>query len=463
MAGDDARSKRELPADRLATADERGHRIWLYPADVRGRYRNRRGWIHAALMLFFLVLPWVRIDGNQWVFLDIERRRFTLFGMQFWAQDTPMLLLVLAGFAITLAWVTLVFGRVWCGWACPQTVFIESVYRRIERWTEGDGVSRRRLDAAPWSGRKILLKSTKWFLFFGVSMVLAHSFLAYFVGTERLAAMVTSSPLENPGSFIFMMSVVGLTLFDFGWFREQFCTIVCPYGRLQSVLMDDRSQVIAYDQGRGEPRKGLVANGVTGDCVNCFRCVQVCPTGVDIRRGLQLECIACSACADACDEVMTRLKKAPGLVRYQSLVFSRPKVWVYGALVVAIWGGLAVAIERHEMYSFTVIRAVGAPYQAAGSGESGPEWVNRFKLDLDNRSFDPVGVRVAVEDGRVKLAGQQSEFDLAAGESKRAEFFVKFPGTLLVQGKARVSVEVRFWSGKSGERVVRQEVTLVGP
>jgi len=298
-------SQLELPTHRIATTDEQGSRIYLYLADVSGKFRTWRSRFNIFLIFLFLLLPWMNVNQHQAMLLDIPRRRFAVFGVTFLAHDAPMLLFVFGGAAMMLALITAIWGRVWCGWACPQTVFVDGVFRKIERWLEGDAVARRKLDQSPMSLDKLIKKASKWFCFTILALLISHSFLAYFVGTEKLALMIRSSPTDNPINFILMVGVTAIILFDFGWFREQFCTIVCPYGRFQSVLMDEDSQVVAYDLKRGEPRKGTnLPQDKAGDCVNCYRCVQVCPTGIDIRRGVQLECIACTACMDACDEVI---------------------------------------------------------------------------------------------------------------------------------------------------------------
>jgi cytochrome c oxidase accessory protein FixG len=469
-------TSRELPQDRLATADEEGKRVWLYPADVKGKYRTRRKWVSAALINFFLFLPWIRIGGHQAVLLDIPQRRFAIFGITFWAHDAPMLLFVAGGAVLTLAFVTAVWGRVWCGWACPQTVFIVSVFRRIERWVEGDAVERRRRDEGPATPERTAKRALKWALFTLVSLVISHSFLAYFVGTQKLAQMIASSPLENPGSFLIMAFVTGLVLFDFGWFREQFCTIVCPYGRFQSVLMDDRSTAVVYDTRRGEPRRGVAApDGPIGDCVNCYKCVQVCPTGIDIRRGAQqLECIACTACMDACDDVMSRLKKPQGLIRYASVaeIQGKPtargaRPWAYGALIVACITGLTLTVRDRTAITVGLIRAAEAPYQVIPGENGSQEVVNHYKLEIRNQSFDRQAVEILVpkefQDKGVKIVVSNHAEGLEGGESERADLFIRFPKTLLNLGKGEINLEFSAKSDARLEPALKKEVRLVGP
>ncbi len=314
--------RKELPKERLATTDETGKRVFLYPARVQGIWNQRRKIFQIFLLGLFLTLPWIRFNGLPLLLLDVVHRRFTIFGTTFRAHEAPMVVLVFLTFVLTIGIITSIIGRVWCGWACPQTVFTENVYRWIERWIEGDHVARKQLDDGPWNEKKFFKKTLKWIVFILLSMVIGHSFLAYFVGTEALAHMVRHSPYENPGSFGVMAFVTALVAFDFGWFREQFCIVACPYGRFQSVFMDDHSLAVLYDAKRGEVRKGYpleTPDQKQGDCIDCRRCVQVCPTGVDIRRGVQLECVACTACIDACDEVMEKVGKPKGLIRYDSL------------------------------------------------------------------------------------------------------------------------------------------------
>ncbi|RYG63166.1 cytochrome c oxidase accessory protein CcoG [bacterium] len=307
----------ELPKERLSTTDQAGRRIHLYPASVKGYFRDRKRYVHGFLLIVFLTLPWIHVSGRQLLLLDVAHREFFFFGLHFRAHDAPLILFLLLGFTFGIGLVTAIWGRVWCGWACPQTVFIEFLFRRIERLVEGSHRAQRALDERPLDSEKMMKKGLKWFLFVVVSLGISHSFLGYFVGTRELVRMVSSSPLENWTSFLMILVTTGIIAFDFGWFREQFCTIMCPYGRFQSVMMDNHSTIVAYDLKRGEPRRGTAPSpSAQGDCVNCLRCVQVCPTGIDIRRGLQMECIACTACIDACDEVMTKVDKPLGLIRY---------------------------------------------------------------------------------------------------------------------------------------------------
>ena len=462
----------ELPTDRLATSTVEGKRIYLYPADVRGKFNKLRIILQWVLVIFFLVMPWVKINGHPAILLDIPHRRFALFGITFWAHEVPIVVFLALGAALTLGFVTALWGRVWCGWACPQTVFVDGVFRRIERWLEGDWVARKRLDQSPLSFKKVSIKSLKWILFLGITLVLTHSFMAYFVGAESLAVMMKGSPSDNPVSFIFMLAMSGFILFDFGWFREQFCTVLCPYARFQSVLMDERSITVAYDFNRGEPRKNaLHVDQKHGDCVNCYRCVRVCPTGIDIRRGTQLECIACTACIDACDEIMVKVGKPKGLIRYTTLeqlkTLKLPKFhirpYIYAAILLGLMSALGLLLHNRKPVDVTLVRAIDFPYQEIKRESQPSEMVNRFKLKVHNQSFNDQSVQWHTTnpklDSAIKFITPLGQPTVKAGDSITTEFFIQFSKDLLVNGQLPLAID--FVSGN--ELLDHEEVTLVGP
>jgi cytochrome c oxidase accessory protein FixG len=383
--------------------DEFGQRVAIIPAEVRGRFQRRKEKVHFFLLVLFLILPWVRVGGHQAIHLDIPGRRFTFFGLELFAYDIPLLFLVLLIFAGTLFLLTALYGRVWCGWGCPQTVFIEAVYRRIERWVEGTYIERRKLAQAELSFKKLFKFFLKWALFFAVSSFFAHSFIAYFAGGRELFEMMQRAPKDNSTYFIFVSFVTGLLLFDFGWFREQFCVIMCPYGRFQSVLQDTQSLTILYDAGRGEPRKSPETKN-PGDCVSCKRCVEVCPTGIDIRNGTQLECIGCTACIDACDEIMLKVHKPTGLIAYRTEasltsdvplkpIWQRPRVIAYGTVLVIAALVLSYLLSSHEPIFVEVLRAQGLPYELIHT--QGQELVqNQFKIRLQNHELSAAKITV---------------------------------------------------------------------
>lgn len=355
--------------DSVTTIRADGSRPFLYPADAHGRYNSLRRVVSAALLVLYLALPWIKINGYPAVLLDLADRRFHLFGITLAAQDMWLLFFVLTGTGFSLFFVTALFGRVWCGWACPQTVFLEFVYRPIERLFEGDAVRRRALAAAPMSGEKFLRRTLKHGTYLLVSAVFCHLFLAYFVSVPEVWDMVRHAPSQHWGFFVFMAVYTGTTYFVFAWFREQVCIVLCPYGRIQSALTDDHTVVIGYDAQRGEPR-GRPGTAGAGDCVDCERCVHVCPTGIDIRQGLQMECVGCTACIDACDTVMDRLKRPRGLIRYDSPngFTGRPTQWVRPRTIlyfILLLAGAAVAswaLSTVKPANISVTRMTGAPY-----------------------------------------------------------------------------------------------------
>lgn len=479
--------QRNLPEERLATLDESGKRVYIFPAQVKGLYRRWRTIVQVILVLLFLFLPWVKIGGHQAVLLDISQRRFAIFGLTFWAHDGPLIFFILAALAIGLAFVTAIWGRIWCGWACPQTVFIDGIFRRIEYWVIGSHIKQINLARSLWNGEKIVKYSIVWFLFTVVSLVIAHSFLAYFVEVERLVEMTQHSPYENWTVFLIMAFITAVLLFDFGWFREQFCIIMCPYGRFQSVLMDDDSLTVSYDPRRGEPRRGTAKPGeAEGDCIDCYRCVMVCPTGIDIRRGLQMECIGCTACIDACDEVMEKIGKPKGLIRYatgnslkgiRSRVL-RPRVVIYSVILVIVLSLLAINVSRREDIVVTILRAQDTPYQIirdeeeeADEGDEdekngGLEVINHFKVHLKNQTFDDADLEIVVpevwREKHVEVISQTDSIDLEAGRDLTVHFFIKFPSGITSK-TGKQPIKLIFMDSKRNQIKSVKEINLVGP
>jgi cytochrome c oxidase accessory protein FixG len=313
-----AKKRFELDSERLATTDEQGHRVYLYPEDVEGVWKNRRTVFYWFLIIVYLVLPWIYISGKPFLMINIFAREFTFMGSTLHGVEPILFFLILISGLFFMALLTSLYGRVWCGWGCPQTVFIQTIFSKIETLVEGSARARKIFDQAPWTFNKVFRRSLKWVLFTLISLHISHTFIGYFIGPRELLNMSLHNPLENFGIFSAVMIINAIVLLDFGWFREQFCIIACPYGRMQSVMMDANSLVVAYDNTRGEPRRGLTTKENEGDCINCYACVKVCPTGIDIRRGTQLECIACTNCIDACDEIMDKVKRPRGLIRYSS-------------------------------------------------------------------------------------------------------------------------------------------------
>jgi len=356
-----------------------GNRNFVVPADVSGRFHTRRLIVFALLIAIYAVVPWLEVGGHPAVFLDLQHRAFYLFGATFNAQDTWMAFFV-----------TAMLGRLWCGYACPQTVFLDGVFRQVDRFFEGPRNVRLKRDAGPLTFGKVWRKGGKHAAFLGLSFVVAHIFLSYFVSLPALFSMVRGAPGDHPEAFAWAFGMTGIMYFNFAWFREQLCLVICPYGRLQSVLTDRDTMVIGYDTKRGEPR-GKSKEAGRGDCVDCGRCVVVCPTGIDIRNGLQIDCIGCSGCIDACDEVMDKLKRPRGLIRYDShngfvgdkKRFFRPRFYLYAFLGLL---GLTVAsfsLAKHKPFEANLLRLPGAAYSREGDRVR-----NTMELHLVNKHGD---------------------------------------------------------------------------
>jgi len=456
-------SSRYTPSlDSVTTIQDDGSRRFLHPADAQGRFlfwRRVSAWV---LIAVYLSLPWIPVDGYPAVFLDLANSRFHLFGYTLAAQDAWLLFFLVSGVGFSLFFITALLGRVWCGWACPQTVFLEHVYRRIERLIEGDAPARRALDAAPWTGAKAIRRLAKHVAYVAVSLVIAHLFLAYYVSLPELWSYMRAAPGEHWAAFVFVFLFAGVLYFNFAWFREQLCIVICPYGRLQSALTDDHSMVIGYDAKRGEPR-GKLGTPDAGDCVACNRCVQVCPTGIDIRHGLQLECIGCAACIDACDEVMTRVQRPTGLIRYDSLSalgggrtrWLRPRTIVYAVLLLVGATVATFAFSTVKPASFLVYRMGGGAYFVDRDVVR-----NQFMVRLVNKRSDPAVFAVEVD---APLTVHRSGLDQPVTLAPMAEQVTPLVLTIdraRYEGSFKFTVRVR---DADGRFTLQRQVEFLGP
>ncbi|MCF7760911.1 MAG: cytochrome c oxidase accessory protein CcoG [Cephaloticoccus sp.] len=448
--------------DSVTTIGQDGSRSFVYPADVSGRFTLVRNVSAVVLLVIYLSLPWIKIGGFPAVFLDVASRHFHLFGWTFAAQDMWLTFFLISGLGFSLFFVTALLGRIWCGWACPQTVFLDHIYRRIERWIEGDAIKRRALAAGPMTGLKIAKLTLKHALYILVSLAITHLFLAYFISIQELWTIMQEQPGENWSAFVFVFLAAGILYFNFAWFREQLCIVICPYGRLQSALIDEHTLVIGYDAKRGEPRGKLGTSGA-GDCVACNRCVQVCPTAIDIRQGLQMECIGCTACIDACDDVMTRVHKPKGLIRYDSqnrfagrvTKWIRPRTLLYGVLLLV---GMAVAgwaLSTLKPVNVSITRITGAPYIVT------PDAVrNQFLVRMINKQAVPLSftneIVTAVQVHRTGLTEAVTVAPL--GEEVRP--------LVLVVPRDQYAGPFKFTlvtSDTTGSFTIRREVEFLGP
>ncbi len=459
-------SPAELKERVLPTLNQDGTRRRIRPKLYRGPIYTKRFFVGWALIIMFVGLPFISIGGAPAVLLDLGAREFTFFGRTFFATDGVLLMLLMLSIFIGIIGLTALVGRGWCGWGCPQTVYMELLFRPIERLFEGDRNSQLRLDNAGGGVRRVL----KNVVFAVLSILVANVFLSYFVGVETLGYWMRSSPLKQPTGFAVMGATAALVFFDFAYFREQMCTVICPYARLQAALLDKDSLIIGYDEKRGEPRhKGKPIPGA-GDCIDCSACVVACPTGIDIREGLQLECIACGQCIDACNTIMPKVNKPLGLIRYasqRSLAgglsrIVRTRLVAYTLLLLILLTALIVVGAKSRGVDVTVLRGIGAPYIIEEAGVR-----NQVRIKLENRSavddayqieilFDgekqpgDLGVEVVIPENPVKVE--------AKGRRSTSLFLVT-PVSAFQGGRLPITVRITGQDGESFDKPYH----LIGP
>jgi cytochrome c oxidase accessory protein FixG len=432
--------------DQIPTYDKKGKRLWIYPRQPVGTLYRWRTWVSWGLLAILFLGPFIRINGNPLLMINIVERKYSIFGVIFYPQDNFLLALGMIAFFIGIALFTAVFGRVWCGWLCPQTVLMELVFRKIEYFIEGDATEQRVFSAAPWTKSKFVKKGIKHAIFFGLSFLIGNLLLAYIIGTEGLFAIVFDNPLNHLGGLTAMVLFSLLFYGIFSRFREQACTFICPYGRFQSVLLDENSLVVAYDWKRGNPsgrfrRKIPVAerraSGV-GDCINCHMCVDVCPTGIDIRNGTQMECVNCTACIDACDGVMRKLGMPTGLIRYASLngiakgekFRFTPRTVAYCAILAALVFVISFMVGQRSLVEASVLRAPGSLYQEQPNGDISNLYLVKMlnkksdAIELDLRLEEPRGT-VTIPGGTLRLEPQGRSESAAVVALPRSELTEK--------------------------------------
>ncbi len=399
--------------DSLGIVEKSGKRKWVYPKEPKGRFTNARNIFSGILLLILFGTPFITIDGHPFMLFDIINRKFILFGFPFGPHDFYLLGLTMITTIVFIFLFTAVFGRLFCGWVCPQTVFMESVFRKIDYWIEGDHRNQRRLNDSSWNGEKILKKGVKYVIYFSISFLVANMLLAWIIGVDALAKIIVAPVSEHTSGFIAITLFTGLFYFIFIWFREQACILVCPYGRLQGVLLDPNSIVIAYDYLRGEP-KGKIKKGEVrklGDCIDCNECVVVCPTGIDIRNGTQLECVNCTACIDACDNVMDKINKPRGLIRYVSQNGIKEKtkkifttrVIGYSVVQILLLSLLTFFLTTRSAIDVTILRTPGMFYQEQPNDKVS----NLYDMKVLNKTFEQRNIEVKLlnREGNITILG----------------------------------------------------------
>lgn len=452
--------------DTIATVDEAGKRVWIYPKKPSGRYHNARILVTAILLGLLFGGPFMTINGQPLLLLNVFERRFVIFGQAFWPQDFFLLAVVLITFFVFIILFTVVFGRVWCGWMCPQTLFMEMVFRKIEYWIEGDANQQRKLSKQPWDKEKIFKKVSKHTLFIIISVIIAHTVMAYLIGIDRTWEILNQPPSENLAGFIGLIAFTGIFYGIYAKFREQACIAVCPYGRLQGVLLSRDSIVIAYDWLRGEPRGHLKKNQVqtTGDCIDCKLCVHVCPTGIDIRNGTQMECVNCTACIDACDDVMVKIGKPKGLIRFASYNSIKDgiskiitgRVIGYSFVLLALLGILSFALITRSDVETTVLKVPGTLYQRE------PGYItNLYNVEFVNKTFTDRELTIRVESpasAEIRKVDGQAIMVPAEGFVKSV-YFIRIPETDVTHARTVVKLGIYH----NGEKIESVKVKFIGP
>jgi len=434
--------------DSIATVTKEGKRIWVYPKKPKGKFYNARNIVTIILLTILFGLPFITVNGNPFILFNILERKFILFGIPFGPHDFYLLVIAMIIAIISIFLFTVVYGRIFCGWVCPQTIFMEMVFRKIEYWIEGDAHKQRALNKMPWNGEKIFKKSFKQAIFFGLAFLISNTFLAYIIGLDELWIIVTDPPSQHLTGLITILIFSGVFYFIFAFFREQVCIMVCPYGRLQGVMLDENSVVIAYDNIRGEPRgpakKTKEEN--LGDCIDCDQCVVVCPTGIDIRNGTQMECINCTACIDACDAIMDKIDRPHGLIRYASKneivnkvrSLLTPKSIGYTVVLILLMGLLTFLMSKRKDFELSILRTPGMISQQFDEKRIG----NLYDFVLTNKTFDEISVQLKLKniDGEIKIIG--SDMIAKPQDIIEAKFFVIIDESNIKQLNTKIEIAV---------------------
>ncbi|KAB1064714.1 cytochrome c oxidase accessory protein CcoG [Salibacter halophilus] len=442
---------RDAFRDSIATVDEEGKRNWIYPKKPQGRYYKWRSYVSYVLLAFFFSAPFIKIGGEPLIMLNVIDRKFVFFGQIFWPQDFYLFVIGMITMIVFIILFTVIYGRLFCGWVCPQTIFMEMVFRKIEYWIEGDFRKQRKLDQMKWNGEKIRKKTLKHAIFFGLSFIISNLFLIYIIGDHDWFSLVSDHPREHVGGLTSMVIFTGVFYGVFSKFREQVCTVVCPYGRLQGVLLDSKSIVVAYDFVRGEKRGRFKRREDReeqgkGDCIDCHACVDVCPTGIDIRNGTQLECINCTACIDACDAIMDKVGFDRGLIRYASEENIREKkeftftsrMFAYTGVLGVLVGVLLMLFAFRTDAEATILRAPGTIYQKTEDGRLS----NLYQYKVINKTNEelPIHFQIESEHGEIKMVGK--DLVVKKGEYIEGAFFIILDESELDGMKTKVEVGV---------------------
>ena len=455
--------------DALSTVDAQGKRVWVYPKKPQGKFYNARTWVSIGLLIVLFGGPFLRIDGEPLLMLNVLERKFVIFGQVFWPQDFYLFVFAMIILVVFIVLFTVVYGRLFCGWVCPQTIFMEMVFRKIEYWIEGDYTAQRALDRREWDQDKVIKKTSKHLIFFAISFLIANTFLAYIIGSEALIAIITDPPGKHLAGLGAILVFTGAFYLVFSRLREQVCISICPYGRLQGVLLDRKSVVVAYDYERGEPRGKLrkqedrSAAG-KGDCIECKQCVHVCPTGIDIRNGTQLECVNCTACIDACDAIMEQVDLPKGLIRYASeegiaegkKLHWTPRSIAYTVVLLILTGVMIGLLMLRTDVETSILRTPGMLYQEQENNQISNLYtikvINKTNQDLPLR-FELIGDR-----GELKMVGDGELLVKQQGVAQGAAFIIFHRDDI-----HRMSTEVAVQVYSGDELLETVKTSFLGP
>jgi cytochrome c oxidase accessory protein FixG len=453
--------------DSVATISKQGNRNYIFPKKPKGKLYNWRTLTSLIYLLVFFSLPFIKVKGEPLFLFNIIQRKFIFFGQVFWPQDFFIFAIGLLTFMMFVILFTVVFGRVFCGWACPQTIFMEMVFRKIEYWIDGDAQAQRRLREMPWNSYKIRKRAMKITVFYFVSFIIANFFLAYIIGMDDVLAMVKEGIGKNMATFISLLGFTTIFFFVYYWFREQVCIVVCPYGRLQGVLLDKKSIIVAYDYVRGEPRTKLKKNTASqtdkGDCVDCFACVRICPTGIDIRNGTQLECINCTACIDACNAIMSKINKPTGLIRYDSeenIEHSKKtkfnwRTGSYSFVLLLLLGFLVLLLATRDDVDARILRTAGQMYQSLPDGRVS----NLYNVKLVNKTRKNIPVSLKLENMKGEITVIAKELVVTSESYFQTSFFVKIDKRLITKRKTPIVLGIY----KDDMKIKTVKTTFLGP
>ncbi len=466
-------SDKEQFRDSIATVNTEGKRSWVFPKKPSGRFYKYRSFVSYFLLLILLSAPFIKINGNQFLLFNVLERKFNIFGFPFWPQDFHLLVISMIVGVVFVILFTVAFGRIFCGWICPQTIFMEMVFRKIEYWIDGDRGKQMRLDRQPWNAEKIRKRLLKWFLFFVISFLIANVFLAYLIGGDTLISYISGNPLDNIRTLLSLLIFTSVFYFIFAWFREQVCIIACPYGRLQGVLLDNKTINVAYDYKRGEGfkgrsifRKGEDRNAAgKGDCIDCKQCVVVCPTGIDIRNGTQLECVNCTACIDECDHIMESIHLPKGLIRYASednIAKKEPfkftaRMKGYAAVLFILVGILIGMLFLRNDVEATILRLPGQLYQQKENNMISNVYTYKI-INKTTHKIEDVSYKLISQKGIIKVVSNRN-FSIPAQGLSQGTLFIELHSSELKKDKVDVKIGVY----SKGKLIETTTTNFLGP